>query len=107
MPPKSHHDAVAIALVFYFQHHAFARLISAGRIFGDDTVQSRAFEAVKPVLGYRGILCCRRDVKRRGCRPQQRLEPLASAREWFVSQVAVSLTKQIKENKRRRGCFGE
>src|SRR5580704_12970159 len=59
IPAKSRHDTVAVALVFYFQHGAFVRLVDSRRELGHDTVQAGTFEATKPI---------RRDFTVGGCR---------------------------------------
>jgi hypothetical protein len=49
VPAKSCHDTIAFALVLDLEHHAFVGLVRSRRWFGDDTVESRAFEAAKPI----------------------------------------------------------
>ena len=49
VPSKTCDDAVAIALMFYFKHHALIRLINAGKRLRNDTVEACAFKASKPI----------------------------------------------------------
>ena len=49
VPSEAGDDAVAVALVFDFEHHALVGLVGSRRRLGDDAVETRALEATKPV----------------------------------------------------------
>src|SRR3954469_16605403 len=49
VPAKARNYAVAIALVLHLQHDALVGLITAGDRLGHHAVQTRAFEAAKPI----------------------------------------------------------
>ena len=101
VPPETGDDAVGFALVFDLQHHSLVRLVGAVLGFRDDAVESRAFEAAKPVGGGRPVARRRRDVNRRLRVLEERFESCASFGEWCVAQALVALAEQIEEDNRR------
>ena len=51
VPAEAGDDAVAVALVLDLEHDALVGLIDAGDGFGDNAVETSAFEAAEPVDG--------------------------------------------------------
>ena len=71
VPAETGDDAVAVALVLDFEHHALVRLVGTSDGLGDDTVETGAFKATEPVEGDFAVAGCGRDMDgRSGCGEQ-------------------------------------
>ena len=65
VPSKAGNHAVAIALVLDLEHHALVRLVGPGNRLGHHAVETRAFEAAKPIRRDARFAGCRRQMDRR------------------------------------------
>src|SRR5262249_42816434 len=107
MPAKTCNDAIAVALMFDFQHHAFVRLVRHRHRLCPHTVETPALKASKPVRGYAAITRCRSQVNRCRRGSDQRFEFAAPLFERLAAQVSFADTKQVKEHEGRRSLFGQ
>ena len=97
MPAETSDDAVAIPLVLYLEHHAFARLVGAGGLLRHDPVEARAFEAPEPILGRFDAGGRRRQVERGFGASQDGFQTLASLTEWQLPQILVAFGQDVEE----------
>src|SRR6267378_5857227 len=91
VPAKAGHDAVAISLVFDFEHYTLVRLVGSVRGLRNDAVESRALEASEPIGGSGPVFRCRCEVKRRLRLLEDCLESGASLRERRVAKALIAL----------------
>ena len=93
------HHAIAIALVFHLEHHALVRLVESRGRLGHDAVETRAFEAAKPIGRDARFAGCGSQVERRR-RGRKAAFPVCSRRalKGFAPQIAVSFAKQIEKD---------
>ena len=100
MPSKAGNDTVAIALVLDLEHHALVRFVNAGSRLGDDTIETRAFKAAKPIGRNTRFPCCRRQMerRRRGCKDG--LQHLAPLFEGHASQISLALAEDVEKHDR-------
>ena len=98
VPAKSGNHAVAIALMLHLQHDAFVRLVHPCPVFGDDTVQTRALKASKPVFGDAGLRSGRRDVNGRGHMGEHLQQALAAKLKRGFPKIAFALAQQVEND---------
>ena len=92
MPAEAGDDTIAIALVLHLEHHPLVRLVGSSFGFGDDAVESRTLESLKPVGGDHPVSRCRGQMKRHRRARQQRFESCASLGERRLAEAAIVLT---------------
>src|SRR5215813_3825884 len=102
MPTEAGYNAVAVALVFYFEHHPFVRLVESGNRLGDYAVETCAFKPTKPVCGDCAVFGRRRQMDWWSRRSQHRFQPCAPFLKFNATQIALTLCQQIEEHNRCR-----
>src|SRR5438132_5546016 len=105
VPAESGDDAVAFALVLHLEHHALVRLVGSVLTFGDDAIESRALESLKPIRGSFSVASRGRDVKRLLHILEDRLESRASLGEGCVAKALIALAKDVEEDDGRRDLY--
>jgi hypothetical protein len=88
--------------VFDLEHDALVGFVDTRGRFRHHAVETRAFEARKPIGRELEIAGRGRQVKRSASRREQALEPLAPGHERLASQVDIAFTQQIEEHHRSR-----
>ncbi len=107
MHAVSRHHAVGSPNVLDLGHHALVALIRQIGRFGDQPIQSRTLESLKPLRGFVGILGQRGEMDW-GLRPLERLDQQRSPFvHRAISEVIVAQGQQVKGDERRRGLFRE
>src|SRR5712675_2461597 len=91
VPAEAGDDAVAITLVFHFQHDTLVRLIGPIVAFRDYAVEPGALETPEPIGGRSSVTRCWRNVKWRLHAREHRLESGASFAKGCVAKASIAL----------------
>src|SRR5215475_968012 len=98
MPSKAGNHAVAIAFVFYLEHHAFIRLVGSVHGFRHYTVKARTLETAKPVLCNVPVARGRSEVNRGGSILEHRFQLPPPHCKRLVAKVTIAQAKQIEKH---------